>query len=179
MMTLAQTIELYASILRQLLPVGGYDSSPHTAVLAVDIYAHAKVLAQADVDAKRILSVLESIPPELLSEYEQDYGLPMQCTTNIGRSIQQRIEILHWVRKQRNVFNRLYLEQILAVFGLTLLDLIRYVPMQCTASCTSAINTDRLRYKVLLKLQAPINTDMNCLIEHYLPAYLRIDYAAN
>lgn len=68
-MTFDQTVELYASVLRQLLPAGGYDTSPK-GVVAKDVYAHAKVLAQADVDGKRILAALEGIPEELLNEYE-------------------------------------------------------------------------------------------------------------
>jgi hypothetical protein len=43
---------------------GGYDTALNT-VVAKDIYAHAKALAQCDLDAKRLLSVLEAIPPEL------------------------------------------------------------------------------------------------------------------
>ncbi|HCT5536792.1 TPA: hypothetical protein OT117_003929, partial [Acinetobacter baumannii] len=78
-MTFEQTVELYASVLRQLLPAGGYDTSPKS-VVAKDVYAHARVLAQADVDAKRILTTLEKIPEELLSEYEAALGLPLKCT---------------------------------------------------------------------------------------------------
>ncbi|MDW2812593.1 hypothetical protein R5K32_21030, partial [Acinetobacter baumannii] len=68
-MTFDQTVELYASVLRQLLPAGGYDTAPK-GIIAKDIHAHAKVLAQADVDAKRILAALEGIPEELIDEYE-------------------------------------------------------------------------------------------------------------
>ena len=55
-MTLEETTKIYASVLRQLLPVGGYDTALNT-VVAKDIYAHAKALAQCDLDAKRLLSV--------------------------------------------------------------------------------------------------------------------------
>lgn len=85
-MTFEQTIELYASILRQLLPAGGYDTSPDTNI-AKDIYAHAKVLAQADIDAKRILTTLEYIPEELLNEYEAALGLPLKCTVNTTKQL--------------------------------------------------------------------------------------------
>ena len=57
MMTLEETTKIYASVLRQLLPAGGYDTAQNT-VIAADVYAHAKALAQADLDAKRLLSVL-------------------------------------------------------------------------------------------------------------------------
>ena len=49
--------------------------------------------------------------------------------------------------------------------------------MQCTAPCNAPVNTERLRYKVLLRLQYPVNADMGCIIENYLPGYLRIDWA--
>jgi hypothetical protein len=48
--------------------------------VADDIYAHAKALAQADIDAQRSLQVLETIPVDLLADYEREYGLPMQCS---------------------------------------------------------------------------------------------------
>ena len=86
MMTLEETTKIYASVLRQLLPAGGYDTAQNT-VIAADVYAHAKALAQADLDAKRLLNVLESIPPELLAEYENEYGDKMfhkNQTTPIG-----------------------------------------------------------------------------------------------
>ncbi len=175
-MTLEETTELYASVLRQLLPVGGYDTSPNTEVLSKDIYAHAKLFAHADLDAKRLLNVLEGFPSELISEYEAEYGLPLKCSINAGRTIEERISVLRWIRQHRNVMNRDYLEQILAIFGVTLVDVVKHRPMLCTAPCTSPVNTERLRYKVLLRLQYPMTADMSCIIENYLPGYLRIEW---
>lgn len=179
MTLLEQTAELYASVLRQLLPVGGYDASPNTEALAVDVYAHAKLFAQADLDAKRLLNVLEGFPSELISEYEAEYGLPLKCSINAGRTLAERIEILRWIRQHRNVMNRQYLEQILAIFGVTLVDVVKHYPMQCTAPCTSPVNTERLRYKVLLRLQYPMTADMSCIIENYLPGYLRVEWVVD
>lgn len=175
-MTLEETTELYASVLRQLLPVGGYDTSPNTEALAVDIYAHAKLLAQADLDAKRLLNVLEGIPSELINEYEAEYGLPLKCTVNASRTVEERLQILNWVRTSRNVLNRAYLEQILAIFGVVLIDVVKFKPLLCTASCNSPVNTEQMRYKVFLRLQYPMNADLNCIIENYLPGYLRFDW---
>ena len=175
MTLLEQTTELYASVLRQLLPVGGYDTSPNTEVLSKDIYAHAKLLAQADLDAKRLLTVLEGFPSELISEYEAEYGLPLKCSINAGRTLAERIEILKWIRQHRNVMNREYLEQILAIFDVELLNLKTFRPMQCTAPCNSPVNTEQLRYKVKLVLQSPVEADMDCIIYNYLPAYVRYD----
>lgn len=175
-MNLEQTTDLYASVLRQLLPVGGYDTSPNTEALAVDVYAHAKLLAQADLDAKRILSVLEAIPQELINEYELEYGLPLKCTVNASRTFEERLQILNWVRTSRNVLNRSYLEQLLAIFGVTLIDIQKFRPILCTASCTDSVNTEQLRYKVFLRLQYPMNADMSCIVENYLPGYLRIEW---
>jgi uncharacterized protein YmfQ (DUF2313 family) len=174
-MTLEETTQLYASVLRQLLPTGGYDTSPNTEALAVDVYAHAKLLAQADLDAKRLLKVLEELPSELLPEYETEYGLPLKCTVNAGKTLEERIELLKWVRSTRNVLNKAYLEQILAIFGVVLIDIVKFKPMKCTAPCNAPVNTEQLRYKVLLELQYPVDADINCIIENYLPCYLRID----
>mgnify|MGYP003604155338 CR=1 FL=1 len=174
-MTLEETTQLYASVLRQLLPTGGYDTSPNTEALAVDVYAHAKLLAQADLDGKRLLKVLEELPPELLPEYETEYGLPLKCSINAGRTLEERLEILKWVRSTNNVLNQTYLEQILAIFGVELFELRKYTPMQCTAPCNSAVNTEQLRYKVRIVIPDDSVADLDCIIENYLPGYLRID----
>ena len=175
MTLLEQTTELYASVLRQLLPVGGYDGSPNTKVLSKDIYAHAKLLAQADLDAKRLLAVLEGFPSELISEYETEYGLPLKCSINAGRTFEERIEILKWVKQTKNVLNREYLEQILAIFDVALLNLKTFRPMQCNTPCTAPVNTEQLRYKVEIKVRETTAADINCIIENYLPAFLRYD----
>lgn len=177
-MSLEQTTELYASVLRQLLPEGVYDTAEMTHV-ADDIYAHAKALAQADIDAHRLLQVLETIPVDLLADYEREYGLPMQCMMPGSQTIEERISVLRWIRQHRNVMNRKYLEQILAIFGITLVDVVKHRPMLCTASCTSPVNTERLRYKVLLRLQYPMTADMSCIIENYLPGYLRVEWVVD
>lgn len=177
-MSLEQTTELYASVLRQLLPEGVYDTAEMTHV-ADDIYAHAKALAQADIDAHRLLQVLETIPVDLLADYEREYGLPMQCMVPGSQTIEERISVLRWIRQHRNVMNREYLEQILAIFGITLVDVIKHRPMLCTAPCTSPVNTERLRYKVLLRLQYPMTADMSCIIENYLPGYLRVEWVVD
>ncbi|KQK67633.1 hypothetical protein AOX58_10695 [Acinetobacter baumannii] len=173
-MTFEQTVELYASVLRQLLPAGGYDTSPK-GVVAKDVYAHAKVLAQADIDAKRILTTLERIPEELLSEYEAALGLPLKCSVNTTKTIEERLQIIQWIQQTKNVLNRTYLEGLLGLFGIELIDLVRFRPMQCTATSNSPVNTESLRFKVKLILKAPVQADMACIIENYLPAYLRYD----
>ena len=174
MTLLEETTQLYASVLRQLLPAGGYDTAQDT-VIAADIYGHAKALAQCDLDAKRLLSILEGIPPELLNEYEREYGLPLKCQTNVALTIAERIEILRWFKNTENVLNKAYLQHILAIFNMELIELIQYKPMQCTQSCVSAINSEILRYKVKLKLQSPVFADIDCIIKNYLPAFLRYD----
>lgn len=173
-MTLEETTKLYEMVLRQLLPAGGYDRSPHTNI-ADDIYGHAKALAQCDLDAKRLLSVLESIPAELLEEYEKEYGLPLKCQTNVAQTVEERLAIVNWIRNTKNVLNTEYLKQILILFNVNLIELVKYRPMQCTTACNAPVNTDRLRYKVKLKLQSPVLADMDCIIYNYLPAYIRYD----
>lgn len=174
-MNLEQTTDLYASILRQLLPVGGYDPSPSTEALSVDVYAHAKLFAQADLDAKRILSVLEAIPQELINEYELEYGLPLKCTVNASRTIEERLQILKWVRSTRNVLNRAYFDQVLKIFGVELFEFKKFKPMQCTSPCNAPVNTEQLRYKIRIVIPDTVSADMDCIIQNYLPGYLRID----
>lgn len=175
-MTLEQSTQLYATVLRQLLPVGGYDSSPNTHVLAIDIDAHAKVLAQCDIDAKRILNVINSIPVELIEEFENEYGLPLKCSVNSSKTMTERLQIIQWMRNTQNVYNRGYLIELLALFDIELVELVTYTPIQCTAPCTAAVNTEQLRYKVTLKLRTPFSAAVDCIIKNYLPAFLRIDY---
>ena len=174
-MTLEETTQLYASVLRQLLPVGGYDTSPNTEALSVDVYAHAKLLAQADLDAKRLLSVLEGFPPELINEYETEYGLPLKCSINAGKTLEERIELLKWVRSTRNVLNRAYFDQVLKIFGVELFEFKKFRPMQCTAPCNAPVNTEQLRYKVRIVIPDTAPADMDCIIQNYFPGYLRID----
>lgn len=174
-MNLEETTQLYASVLRQLLPVGGYDASPNTEALSVDVYAHAKLLAQADIDAKRLLTVLEELPPELLSEYETEYGLPLKCTVNAGRAVEERLEILKWVRSTRNVLNRAYFDQVLKIFGVELFEFKKFKPMQCTSPCNAPVNTEQLRYKIRIVIPDTAPADIDCIIQNYLPGYLRID----
>lgn len=172
MMTLQETTALYAQVLRQLLPVGGYDTSPKTLV-AQDISAHAKALAQADLDAKRLLNTLSSIPTELISEYETEYGLPLQCTVSTAQSITERIALLKWIKETTNVLNKAYLQQLLQLFGLTVLSIKKYRPVQCTTPCNAPVNTPLCRYKVKIKLDQHV--DLSCIAQNYLPAYLRIE----
>ena len=174
-MTLEETTQLYASVLRQLLPTGGYDTSPNTEALAVDVYAHAKLLAQADLDGKRLLKVLEELPPELLPEYETEYGLPLKCTVNASRTIEERLQILKWVRSTRNVLNRAYFEQVLKIFGVELFEFKKFKPMQCTSPCNAPVNTEQLRYKIRIVIPDTAPADIDCIIENYFPSYLRID----
>jgi uncharacterized protein YmfQ (DUF2313 family) len=173
-MSLEQTTALYAAVLRQLLPEGVYDTADSTHV-ADDIYAHAKALAQADIDAHRLLGVLEAIPIELLADYEREYGLPLKCTVNAGKTLEERIELLRWVRSTRNVLNRAYFNQVLKIFGVELFEFKKFRPMQCTAPCNAPVNTEQLRYKIRIVIPDTTPADMDCIIGNYFPGYLRID----
>lgn len=174
-MNLEQTTVLYAQVLRTLLPVGAYDQSSKTTI-AQDVYAHAKALAQADLDAKRLLGVLEAIPHDLIAMYELEYGLPLHCTVNTSYSIQERLDLLAWVKNQKNVINYSYLETILSLFGVKLEGLVTYKPITCTATCMQSVNAEHMRYKVVLMLEQPILDDIDCIVEHYLPAYLQVEW---
>ncbi|MCY3189713.1 hypothetical protein ECE10_00050, partial [Acinetobacter baumannii] len=100
---------------------------------------------------------------------------PLKCTVNTTKTTEERLQIINWVQQTKNVLNRAYLEGLLGLFGIELIDLVRYRPMQCNAPCDSPVNTENLRFKVKLILKAPVQADMACIIKNYLPAYLRYD----
>lgn len=170
-MTVQQrTLEL-ATVLRQLLPPGAYDNSPGT-LIAKDIYAHALALAQAEQSADQLLDAISSVPPALLNEYEQDLSLPPACAGKL--TLAQRQAFIDARLNEDNVQNIAYLQFIFNLFGVVVKNVTKYRPMQCTASCTSAVNTEQLRYRVRLTIQ-PTSANVDCIIKNYFPAYLRYD----
>lgn len=171
-MTLEEASQLYAAVLRQLLPVGGYDTAPNT-IIASDIYAHAKALAQVDLDAKQLLNTIDDIPADLITEFETEYGLPLTCTTNNSRSVAERIEIIKWVKSKS--YGLAYYQQLFTFFGVELVSLVKPKPLQCTGTCTSPVNTEQLRYKVKLILRNSSAADINCIVKNYFPAILDIN----
>lgn len=170
-MTLEQLTELYAMVLRQLLPVGGYDTSADTNI-AKDIKAHAKAIAQADLDSQKILKTIQDVPEELLAEYENEYGLPLKCSISETKTVAERMQTLKWMMSKNNILSRNYVKELLALFGIELVNIVNYKPLQCTAPCTSPVNTEILRYKVRLVLKKPVNADLSCILDNYFPAYL-------
>ena len=171
-MILVETTELYAAVLRQLLPVGGYDMAPSTNI-AKDIYAHAKALASVDLDAKRLFNVIDDIPADLVEEFEIEYGLPLACSVNSTRSIAERISIIKWVKSSK--YGLTYYRELFEFFGIELVQVVKPKPMQCTTPCTAAVNTEQLRYKIKLVLRNAQMADMDCIIDTYFPAFLEIN----
>ena len=171
-MTLEESTQLYAAVLRQLLPTGGYDTAPNT-IIAADIYAHAKALAKVDLDAKRLLNVISDIPAELVNEFESEFGLPLACTTNNARSVAERIAIIKWVKSKS--YGLTYYQQLFTFFGVELVSLIKPKPLQCTGTCTSPVNTEQLRFKIKLILRNSNAADISCIIKSYFPAILDIN----
>ena len=171
-MTLIETTELYAAALRQLLPVGAYDTASATSI-AKDVYAHAKALASVDLDAKRLFNVIDDIPADLVEEFEIEYGLPLACSVNSTRSIAERISIIKWVKSSK--YGLTYYRELFEFFGIELVELNKPKPLQCTAPCTFPVNTEQLRYKVRLILRNSHAADVNCIIDAYFPAFFEIN----
>lgn len=167
----AQT-KRHKSVLLQLLPSGLYDSAEETNI-ADDISGHAKVLAQADLDGQRLLETIPDVQPELIVEYEEDFGLPLKCTLNTSRPIDERIQIVKWVQTKTRGLE--YYRELFSFYGVQLIDYMKPKPMQCTGSCTSPVNTEQLRYKVKLTLINHGAADLQCIIDSYFPAYLQVD----
>lgn len=170
------TQEQFADVLIAHLPHGGYDTAIDT-TLYHDIMAHSKpfadILAKADV----ILSSTNSIPLELLAEYEREYGLPLGCgVDNTQLNEQTRLAELERVMREGHVLlNRQGLESLFARYNQQILNIKTYKPMQSTGKCTDPVNTARLRFKATVTVKAPLTVSLPCLERHYLPAALRID----
>ncbi len=64
----------------------------------------------------------------------------------------------------KELLNLSYLKQLLTLFGVELIKLVRFTPMQCTAPCNSPVNTESLRFKVKLILKG---TDLSRYGMHY------------
>lgn len=171
-MTLQERTSRIAAVLSQLLPPGGYDNAPGT-VISKDIYAHALILAQAEQAADQLLNMIGSVPAELLAEYEQDLGLPPACASG-KLTLAQRQAFINARLAEDNVLNLAYLQSVFSLFGVVVKNVTKYRPMQCTASCTSAVNTEQLRFKVKLTIK-PTTANVGCIIKNYLPAYIRYD----
>lgn len=162
----------HKSVLLQLLPPGLYDNAEETNI-ADDISGHAKVLGQADLDGQRLLETIPDVQPELIVEYEEDFGLPLKCTLNTSREIDERIHIVKWVQTKTRGLE--YYRELFSFYGVQLIDYMKPKPMQCTGSCTSPVNTEQLRYKVKLTLSNHNAADLQCIIDSYFPACLQVD----
>lgn len=162
----------HKSLLLHLLPSGLYDSAEETNI-ADDISGHAKALAQADLDGQKLLETIPDVQPELIVEYEEDFGLPLKCTLNTSRAIDERIQIIKWVQTKTRGLE--YYRELFSFYGVQLIDYMKPKPMQCTGSCTSPVNTELLRYKVKLTLVNHNAADLQCIIDSYFPAYLQVD----
>ena len=73
MIDLQQRTQKYVDVFLQLLPQGLYDNALDTDI-AKDVQGHAKALAQADIDAQALLETIPMVQPELIEEYEVDFG---------------------------------------------------------------------------------------------------------
>jgi len=173
---MSMTDNKMADVLMQHLPYGAYDHS-HKTFIYKDIIAHSKALELVKSSANRIFAVINGIPDELIDEFEREYGLPLLCGQNsVGESITDRKQEIDRVRREGHVLlNLAGLYKLFARYNQTVLAVQTYVPMQCLGRCIDPLNTDRLRFRVTLTLDKPINADMVCLSKHYLPASLRLD----
>lgn len=174
-MNLAQLTTLYAAVLRQLLPAGGYDTAPDT-VINADITGHAKALAQCELDAKRVLDVVDGVPAALIKEYEKDYGLPAACVAPSSLTLEQRIDAIDQLWFSDDPLQRTYFDAVMLRFGFVVVDLVRHIPMQCTTTCTAPVNTVNMRFKLHLHIESPVDSDLlDCVLTSYFPSYLRFD----
>ncbi|MEX5441874.1 hypothetical protein WCE14_00585 [Acinetobacter schindleri] len=167
----AQT-KTHKSILLQLLPSGLYDSAEETNI-ADDISGHAKVLAQADLDGQKLLETIPGVQPELIVEYEVDFGLPLKCTLSTSLPIEERVRIVKWAQTKLRGLE--YYRELFSFYDIELIDYIKPKPFQCTQSCNLPVNTEQLRFKIKLIVSNPNSVDTQCIINSYFPAFLEVN----
>ena len=172
MINLERQTQKYVDVLLQLLPHGLYDNALHTNI-SKDIQGHAKVLAQADLDAQELLEIIPDVKPELIEEYELDYGLPLKCTLSTTRPIDERIKIVKWVQTKLRGLE--YYKELFSFYGIELIDYIKPKPLQCTQSSNLPVNTEQLRFKIKLVVSNPNSIDTECIIKSYFPAFFEVN----
>lgn len=165
----------HKTVLLELLPKGAYDTA-HSTLVAKDVAGHAKALEQVQTDAELLLFAASEIPPELLGEYERDYALPRACSFVPAQDQAARIAAIKAASTPQQHYTTQGVIDLFDSFGVTVLDIQRYQPLQCTAQCTSATDTARSRFKLTISLQAPVTADLDCLLDNYLPAAWRVDF---
>lgn len=164
----------YADVLLQSLPIGGYEIAYGT-LIEKDIKAHAKALEQAATTADLLLDAASAIPPELIREYEQDYGLPRACSITTSLTQAERIAAIEQARQPQKHYTHAGIVALFAAFGMTVLSIQRYRPTGCTAPSNAPTNTVRNRFRLTIRVQSPHTADISCLIDHYLPCAWRVD----
>lgn len=172
MIDIQQQTDKYTEVLLQLLPHGLYDNAANTNI-AKDIQGHAKLLAQADYDAQKLLEVIPDVQPELIEEYEVDFGLPLKCTISTSLPIEERVRIVKWVQTKLRGLE--YYRELFSFYGIELVDYIRLNPFQCTQSCNLPVNTEKLRFRIKLIVSNPNAIDTKCIINSYFPAFFEVN----
>lgn len=158
------------------LPLGAYEAHQQSNI-AHEINADSAVIATCFVYAEKAYQTITAIPVELLDEYERSYGLPLACgQSNIGNDDASRLEEIERVKRHGHVkLNMSGLLSLFAKYNQTVVSVVNRNPLQCVHSCTSAVNTPRLRFKPRITLKKPITVNMDCLKRNYLPAALMLD----
>lgn len=164
----------HAAVLLALLPTGGYEKA-HGSLIEKDILAHAQALEDAQSAADVLLEVAAGIPPELIDDYEKDYGLPRACLIDLPTGQAARIAAIDRARTAHKNYDPTGIMALFASFGMTVANIGRHYPMQCTTPCTAAVNSVRNRFRLTISVQTPITADISCIIDQYLPTAWRVD----
>lgn len=164
----------HADVLLELLPTGGYEKA-HGTLIEKDIKAHARALEDAQGAADLLLEAAAGIPPELITEYEKDYGLPRSCSIDLPITQNERIAAIEQARTPQRHYNESGIIALFASFGMTVVNIQRYRPTLCTTPCSAPVNSVRNRFRLTISIQSPITADVSCIIDQYLPTAWRVD----
>lgn len=155
-----------AIVLSHLLPSDAY--SPASPNIKAELSAHGMVLDAASDQADLILDAVASVPPELLADYESDYGLPELYTPSpLSREDAVEQAILGGVYR----FTQTAFAELLDDLGLDVDRIEYYQPTTCQSSCTAYAMDDPLRFLVDVYLNAPADPQLLAgIARQHIPA---------
>lgn len=139
------TTPRHLPVLQQLLPPVSYD--PNGQHIKVELTATAVVLDSLQDSAARILTAIDPAKvPELLDEWEKDYGLPDSCSGEIPTTTEERLGALYAKMVSHLPLTIPLLESIAASIGFAGTQVKKRVPATCVDPCNALLNGDIHRF---------------------------------
>jgi len=139
------TTPRHLPVLQQLLPPVSYD--PNGQHIKVELTATAVVLDNLQDSAARILTAIDPAKvPELLDEWEKDYGLPDACNGQAPTTTEERLGALYAKMVSHLPLTIPLLESIAASIGFVDTTVTKRQPATCISPCNTLLNGEAHRF---------------------------------